>query len=81
MTEYKVEACYKNAEGTFVEVNVWVESETHLDACSQVMIDHLGTEWFNPVLSVDRDYNIGCYTADQVRLNTDYMVGLREPPN
>ncbi len=54
----------------------WIEADSHLDAAALFVLKHPAVNT-SPILVVDKDYNMGNYPLEDVKLNADYIVGLR----
>ena len=79
--EYRVQGYVSpNTVGEFAlrdcTVGEWVDADTPLEAASIFIMNHPEVN-NSPILTVDRDYNIGNYPLDNVKINIDYMLGLR----
>ena len=54
----------------------WIEADSHLDAAVQFILNHPEVNT-SPILVVDKDYNMGNYPLENVKIQADYTVGLR----
>ena len=56
----------------------WYVANNHLDAASMFILDYPEVNC-KTILVVGEDYSLGDYPLDSVKLNADYICGLRLP--
>ena len=54
----------------------WIEADSHLEAAALFILEHPEVNC-EPVLVVDKEYNTGCYPLEAVKIQADFLVGLR----
>lgn len=54
----------------------WTEADSHLEAAAMFILNHPEVNC-EPILVVDEEYNMGCYPLEAVKIQADFLVGLR----
>jgi hypothetical protein len=54
----------------------WFEADSHLGAAAMFILNHPEVNC-EPILVVDEEYKIGCYPLEAVKIEADFVVGLR----
>jgi hypothetical protein len=81
MMEYKVTGLVSpNHVGEFhlqdCNLEEWIEADSPLEAAALFILEHPAVNT-SPILVVDKDYNMGNYPLENVKLQADYICGLR----
>ena len=75
--EYKTVVATDASQLTFVSTfSKWYVADNHLDAASMFILDYPEVNCAT-ILVVGKDYSLGQYPLDGVKLNADYICGLR----
>ena len=80
--QYKVQTATLDKDGVFDVISGWVEADGLCGAAVLFMLEQpiantLDRKYLDPILVVDKNYNMGNYNHEGVNVAMDYEVGLR----